>query len=223
METTVEDTAPNAAKGLTLPPLVDARFVDVLGSPVAVRRRGAGPPLLYLHGAGMTGKWLQIHEALAGGAEVIAPEHPGCGESPPQDWLRGVGDLVLHYDDLCRVLGLHERFDLVGYSLGGWIAAEFAATFPGRARSLTLIAPIGLAMPQPRLLRRVTCPALVIEGGADRFVPAESVRRYASLLPRAELRVIEGAGHLLVLEQPDAIAGAILSFIRDLHNFEEMP
>lgn len=204
------------APGLTLPPVVGAQFVDVLGAPVAIRRRGAGLPLLYLHGAGLTGKWLQIHEALAGGADVIAPEHPGCGETPPQDWLRDLGDLVLHYDDLRRALGLHDRFDLVGYSLGGWIAAEFAAVFPGRVRSLTLIAPIGLTMPQPRLLRRVDCPALVIEGGADRFVPAETVRRYAALLPDARLHVIEDASHLLVLEQPDAVAGAILSFIRDL-------
>ena len=204
------------APSLTLPPVLDAQFVDVLGAPVAVRRRGAGAPLLYLHGAGLTGKWLQVHEALAGGADVIAPEHPGCGETPPQDWLREVGDLVVHYDDLRRVLGLHDRFDLVGYSLGGWIASEFAAMFPDRVRSLTLIAPIGLTMPQPRLLRRVTCPALVLEGGADRFVPAETVRRYASLLPHARLHVIEGASHLLVLEQPDAVAAAILSFIRDL-------
>ncbi|HEV2343643.1 MAG TPA: alpha/beta fold hydrolase [Actinocrinis sp.] len=207
--------------GLTLPPVLDAQFLDVLGAPVAVRRRGAGPPLLYLHGAGMTGKWLQVHEALAAGAEVIAPEHPGCGETPAQDWLRDMGDLVVHYDDLRRALGLRGRFDLVGYSLGGWIAAEFAATFPALVRSLTLIAPIGLTTPQPRLLRRVTCPALVIEAGADRIVPAETVRRYASLLPHARLLVIQGAGHMLVLEQPDTVAGAILTFIRDLTSTEE--
>ncbi|MDT7561487.1 MAG: hypothetical protein QOG76_111, partial [Pseudonocardiales bacterium] len=57
-------------------PEVAAETIDVAGSPVALRRRGpidsatAGEPLLFLHGAGFTGKWLRFHEALAQGADV---------------------------------------------------------------------------------------------------------------------------------------------------------
>ncbi|MDT7622989.1 MAG: hypothetical protein QOF99_3890 [Pseudonocardiales bacterium] len=133
-------------------PEVAAETIDVAGSPVALRRRGpvdsatAGEPLLFLHGAGFTGKWLRFHEALAQGADVIAPEHVGYGETPMQDWLEDIGDLVLHYDDLRRALGL-ERFHLVGYSLGGWIAAAYATLFPDRLRSLTLITPAGIQVP----------------------------------------------------------------------------
>lgn len=127
-------------------PEVAARMVDVAGSPVAVRRRGTGDPLLFLHGAGFTGRWLRFHEALARGADVIAPEHVGYGATPMQDWLEDIGDLVLHYDDLRATLGL-DRFHLVGYSLGGWIAAAYATLFPDRLRSLTLITPAGLQVP----------------------------------------------------------------------------
>lgn len=137
-------------------PEVTAETIDVAGSPVALRRRGpvgpdvggaaVGDPVLFLHGAGFTGRWLRFHEALAQGADVIAPEHIGYGGTPMQDWLDDIGDLVLHYDDLRRSLGL-ERLHLVGYSLGGWVAAAYATLFPDRLRSLTLITPIGIQVP----------------------------------------------------------------------------
>ncbi|HEY1596521.1 MAG TPA: alpha/beta hydrolase [Thermoleophilaceae bacterium] len=128
-------------------PGVDAEMVDVAGAQVAVRRRGSGRPLLYLHGAGFTGRWLRIHEALSAGADVIAPEHPGFGASPDREEIEGFDDLVLHYDDLRARFGLEEPFDLVGYSLGGWIAADYAVTYPEKLRSLTLITPAGLEPP----------------------------------------------------------------------------
>jgi pimeloyl-ACP methyl ester carboxylesterase len=128
-------------------PTVEAQMIDVGDTPVALRRRGEGPPLLYLHGAGFTGQWLRIHEALAQGADVIAPEHPGYGGTPAPEWLEGFDDLVLHYDALRALLALDEPFDLVGQSLGGWIAAEFAVWFPEKLRSLTLIVPAGMRVP----------------------------------------------------------------------------
>lgn len=126
---------------------IAARTVDVDGVPVALRRHGKGRPLLFLHGAGFTGKWLRFHEALARGADVIAPEQPGLGATPAEDWIEDFDDLVLHYDALRRVLDLSEPFDLVGYSLGGWIAARYATWFPDRLRSLTLIVPAGMRVP----------------------------------------------------------------------------
>jgi pimeloyl-ACP methyl ester carboxylesterase len=58
----------------------------------------------------------------------------------------GFDDLVLHYRDFAEALGL-ERVHLVGFSTGGWIAADFAVFYPERVSSLTLIAPAGLYVP----------------------------------------------------------------------------
>ena len=121
--------------------------MDVDGVPVALRRSGRGRPLLFLHGAGFTGKWLRFHAALARGADVIAPEQPGFGATPAQEWIEDFDDLVLHYDTLRSELGLTEPFDLVGYSLGGWIAVRYATWFPEKLRSLTLIVPVGMRVP----------------------------------------------------------------------------
>jgi pimeloyl-ACP methyl ester carboxylesterase len=128
-------------------PEIEAQTVDVDGAPVALRRKGRGRPVLFLHGAGFTGRWLRFHEALARGADVIAPEHPGFGATPAQEWIEDFDDLVLHYDALRRELRIHEPFDLVGYSLGGWIAARYATWFPEQLRSLTLIVPAGMPIP----------------------------------------------------------------------------
>ncbi len=128
-------------------PDVEARTIDVNGVPVAVRRKGKGRPVLFLHGAGFTGKWLRFHEAMSRGADLIAPEHPGFGATPAQETIEDFDDLVLHYDALRAEVGIERPFDLVGYSLGGWIAARYATWFPEKLRSLTLIVPAGMPIP----------------------------------------------------------------------------
>jgi len=124
----------------------EPEWLDVGDVRVAYRRKGTGEPTLYLHGAGMTRMWLPHLEALSERVDVIAPEHPGYGETEMPEWLDGFEDLVIHYDELLDVLGL-DRVHLVGYSLGGWLAAEFASFYPRRLKSLTLMVPAGLRIP----------------------------------------------------------------------------
>lgn len=58
-------------------------------------------------------------------------------------------------------------------------------------------------------LHRFTGPATIVVGSADRVEDASRLRRiYAQQLPQAQLRIIEGAGHLSPLEAPDALADA---------------
>lgn len=124
----------------------DPERLDVGEVRVAYRRKGQGEPVLYLHGNGFTRMWLPFHDKLAQSMDLIAPEHPGYGETPMPDWLGGFDDLVLHYDEFLELLGL-DTVHVVGYSVGGWLAAELAAFYPRRLRSLTLICPAGLRVP----------------------------------------------------------------------------
>jgi pimeloyl-ACP methyl ester carboxylesterase len=130
---------------MSLPVEVGTHVIQVAGTPTAVRRRGSGRPLLFLHGASFTGRWLPFHEELARDADLIAPDHIGFGATPFQEWLEGFDDLVLHYEEFRKYHGV-EQFDLVGYALGGWIAAEYATFYPERIRRLVLIAPGGLRL-----------------------------------------------------------------------------
>lgn len=120
-------------------------FVDVDGLSTAYRRKGAGAPLLYLHGGGLTRIWLPFLERLSASADVIAPEHPGFGDTPLPPTVDGFDDLVLHYDAFLSALGC-DRVHLIGHSLGGWIAANLAVFYPRRFASLTLITPAGLRL-----------------------------------------------------------------------------
>ena len=84
---------------------------------VAYRRAGSGEPVLFLHGAGSTRMWLPFYERLSQSVDLIAPEHPGFGDTAFPDWLDGFDDLVLHYRDFLELLSL-ERVHLVGLLAG---------------------------------------------------------------------------------------------------------
>lgn len=104
---------------------------------------GAGQPLLYLHGFDGHPGEAAFLQRLAQSRRVIAPEAPGFGESSGIEQIDGILDLVLVYRQLVEALGLGE-VDLIGHSLGGMFAAEFAAICPQHLRRLVLVSPFGL-------------------------------------------------------------------------------
>lgn len=121
-------------------------FVTVSGIPLAYRRQGQGEAVVLLHGAGFTRMWIPLYQMMAERCDFIAPEQPGFGETPMPKWFRTFDDLTLLYDELFDRLGL-ERIHLIGFSMGGWAAAEFASFYPKRLKSLALITPVGLRLP----------------------------------------------------------------------------
>src|SRR5215472_1374746 len=102
-----------------------ATKISVRGCNIALRRDGIGRPLLFLHGAADAGQWLPVMDDLAAHHDVIAPEHPGFGASDTPAWLDTIPDLANFYLDLLDQLDL-AGVHLVGFDLGGWIAAELA-------------------------------------------------------------------------------------------------
>jgi pimeloyl-ACP methyl ester carboxylesterase len=122
------------------PPLAE---LSVRGTPVHMLRDGAGTALLFLHGAGGAGRWLEFQERLAKAHTVLMPSHPGHGGSPTAEWIEHISDLAFHYLDLLDTERV-ERVHLVGASFGGWIAAEIATMASHRLISLTLIDPVGI-------------------------------------------------------------------------------
>jgi pimeloyl-ACP methyl ester carboxylesterase len=117
--------------------------ISVRGCNIGLMRGGSGRPLLILHGASGAGTWLPYMTDLAARHDVIVPEHPGFGSSDTPDWLDTIPDLASFYLDFLDQLDL-ENVDLVGHSIGGWIAAELAVRNTRRLASLTLIAAAGI-------------------------------------------------------------------------------
>ncbi len=113
--------------------------------------KGAGGPLLFLHGGSGLPEWPAWLDVYAERFRVIAPQHPGFGDSTGLEHLDDFVDLALYYLDLMDALGL-DRPDILGQSFGGNIAAEIASIGPKDVGKLVLIAPTGLwidAVPTP--------------------------------------------------------------------------
>jgi pimeloyl-ACP methyl ester carboxylesterase len=98
---------------------------------------GSGAPLLYLHGAGVYW-WMPVHDLLAARHRVLIPVHPGFGASQGFEQIEAMDDLVFHVLDVMDALGLPQA-DVVGLSLGGWLAAELALRHPHRVKRLVLV------------------------------------------------------------------------------------
>jgi pimeloyl-ACP methyl ester carboxylesterase len=120
-------------------------FETVAGLPIAYRRQGQGEAVVLLHGAGFTRMWIPLYQMMAEKTDFITPEQPGFGETPLPKWFRNFDDLTQLYDQLFDQLGL-DRIHLIGFSMGGWAAAEFASFYPRRLKSLALITPVGLRL-----------------------------------------------------------------------------
>ncbi len=118
----------------------------ITGCKVRVMRKGKGEPLLFLHGAGASSDWLPFLDRLAEKFDVFAPEHPGFGRSETAEWLDSVGDLAFYYLDFLKHFDL-EGVHLVGNSLGGWTSLELAIRDQSRLKSLTLVSPAGINLP----------------------------------------------------------------------------
>ena len=123
------------------------RDLLVQGRNVQLYEAGNGDPLVYFHGMadmhGAAADPFPFHDALAGTFKLIAPAHSGCVGSDEDDTLESIDDLVFHTLELLDELGL-DRANIVGNSIGGWLAAEIAARNPERVNKLVLIGATGL-------------------------------------------------------------------------------
>jgi pimeloyl-ACP methyl ester carboxylesterase len=65
----------------------------------------------------------------------------------------------------------------------------------------------------PHLLGGVATPTLIVWGRDDRIVPLECGERYAKALGDARLEIVEGAGHFVEMEKPEALASLVTRFV----------
>jgi pimeloyl-ACP methyl ester carboxylesterase len=86
----------------------------------------------------------------------------------------------------------------------------------GNARRMGMAGKILFPIPDrhvARRLYRLSAPTLVAWGASDRLIPPIYARRWAALIPHAEVVTIEGAGHMLPYEQPEAFTAALTHFL----------
>jgi pimeloyl-ACP methyl ester carboxylesterase len=151
---------------------IPVNYVD-LGS-------GEGDPVLLVHGlGGQWQNWLENIPRLAESRRVVAMDLPGFGLTPePEDdeeiTITRYGRWV---NELADRLGL-EKVDLVGNSMGGYIAAEVAIQFPDRVSRLVLVSAAGISSAET-----IQAPILTF-GRIAAALAANGVARYRHLAAR---------------------------------------
>lgn len=104
----------------------------------------AGPPgaaetVLYLHGWGASKElWWNALALLDDTARGIALDLPGTGETPLPNGIQTMPDMARWVAEVCERLSV-SAVTVVGHSLGGNLAAQFALDFPDLTRRLVLV------------------------------------------------------------------------------------
>lgn len=193
------------------------------GQRIGYRAEGRGTPLVLIHGiAGTSATWDDVIPRLSARHRVLAPDLLGHGESAKPEGDYSLGGYANVLRDFLEVLG-HERATLVGHSLGGGIALQFAYQFPERCARLVLVSSGGLGKEVHPLLRAAALP------GAEVVLPwlsvaaRQSVGRVVHALGglglRASADLEESWRSFVSLEDPGA-RRAFLQTVRgiiDLH------
>ena len=144
----------------------EMKAVTIHGREVAHVEAGEGPVLLLVHGmAGTCESWREVIEPLARDHTVIAPDLPGHGASESGGGDYSIGALAAGLRDLLLTLG-HDRATIVGHSLGGGVAMQFAYQYPEMVERLVLVSSGGLGPEVSPVLRAAALP------GADLFIAA---------------------------------------------------
>jgi pimeloyl-ACP methyl ester carboxylesterase len=137
--------------------LATVQLLPWQGRHLAVRRAGAGPSIVLIHGmAGSLTTWDPVFADLARSCDVIAVDLPGHGTSSRlRDY--SLGSLAASVRDVLDALEV-KTATIVGHSLGGGIAMQFMYQFPERCERLLLVSSGGLGREVTPMLRALAVP-----------------------------------------------------------------
>ena len=116
--------------------------------PLEADIRGTGRPILYLHGEAGPDRDAPILATLAQHGTLIAPSHPGFGNSPLSPTITGVDDLTFFYLDMIEEMNLTD-IAIVGIGFGAWLALELAVSGTNRIGKLVLADAVGVKISGP--------------------------------------------------------------------------
>jgi pimeloyl-ACP methyl ester carboxylesterase len=163
---------------LATPP---SKFIDVGGARVHYRDRGAGPPIVLLHGSNASlFCWEAWAAALAPTFRVVSLDLPGHGLTGPDPLARySAAEMAELVADFTAKLGI-DRFTVAGNSMGGNVAWHLAIVHPERVEKLLLIDSAGLPRDEPKPFAfRMASSAVfspIARWETPRFIVAASLR-----------------------------------------------
>jgi pyruvate dehydrogenase E2 component (dihydrolipoamide acetyltransferase) len=191
---------------------IHSRKIKINGRDVHYFVAGHGDPLVVIHGGGGdAGTWLNNAAVLSDRYTVYVPDLPGFGDSQPLDGDYDIPELAEFVDDFVSSLGL-ENFHLVGHSVGGGVALNYALKSPRKIKKLVLISSLCLGREIALWVRLMSVPAraigstiLAVLGGVKWLVKTLMIPvKFAVPLSRASVNL--GSGITTLREQTLVLA-----------------
>ena len=189
----------------------DNRSVSLGPLELGYRIEGEGPlKVLLLHGLrSHSGTWRRIIPGLSRDTTVVAPSLPSRTGDATSELAELYAEQV---SAVCAHAGV-SRAVAVGNSMGGWVAMRLLSKHRGLVSRVVLEDTAGSDSADVGTLERSQIPVLIVWGESDGVLPVSSATELHSRLPRSELRVIAGAGHVPHWETPEAFIGVLGEFL----------
>jgi pimeloyl-ACP methyl ester carboxylesterase len=125
--------------------------LNIAGTQLVMVKGGSGKPLLIFHDELGYPGWMTWNETLAHDRTLLIPLQPGYAKTPKLNWIRTYRDLAGFYSQVVREMKL-DPIDVIGFSAGGFIAAEMAAADPRIFSKMVLVAPMGIKAEQGEIM-----------------------------------------------------------------------
>jgi len=217
--------------------------ISVNGFRLYYEIEGDGEPVVLIPGfAAGRETWFMQTPSLSRNFRVITFDPRGVSESDKPDGPQSIGLLADDLAHLLQALGIAEAH-VVGASFGGFVAQEFALTYPLMTRKLVLCCTSfggpNHVQPEPETLMAlastrelnsgqfeaamnfdaesriegIRSQTLVLSGDADVIVPVQNSRNLAAKIPGAQLRIIEGGSHTFFIEQAEEFNQIVSEFL----------
>jgi len=185
-----------------------------------LQRIGAARPVLVGHSIGgmIVQQWL-VKYPLVAGAVVLAQTSPAFGK-PDGDWQKSFLDArlgPLDRGEKLAALAPSLVAELVGDdpdASGVVLARDCMADVPEASYRASMLALLGFD--QRNALKDIKIPTLVLSGSKDKNAPAPMMAKMATYIPTANYVELEGAGHLVNLERPQAFNAALDQFLKTI-------
>jgi pimeloyl-ACP methyl ester carboxylesterase len=168
--------------------------LNVAGSPLVMVKGGSGKPLLILHDELGYPGWMTWNESFGHERTLLIPLQPGFGKTPRIEWIRNYRDLGGFYAQVLRELKL-DPIEVIGFSGGGYIAAEMAAADPRIFSKMVLVAPMGVKPREGEIMDifPITIRTHLVATVADPVHTPEFARLYGGEMTPEQFEAFEDA------------------------------